>query len=321
MTLILAAFAFVLLCTFGMLLALTRPSRAERRVDERLAEIQAVDHSAMGDNKAEILKDTDLSRIAWFNRLLQRWKPAHSLRQLLEQAHSRQSAGTVLSLAGILGLSAFLLVHNVFPSTLLSLGIAALTATLPFALLRAQRTRHLTRFDAALPDAIDVVARSLRAGHSLSAAIEIVSEQTAEPVRVEFGTVHKQQNFGLPFREALLELVERVPSADLHFFATAMLVQKETGGNLVEILERTNAVIRERLRLEGEVRIYTAQGRLTGWILGLLPFGMFLLINLVNPGYGRILLHDPAGQKMIAIGMVQIFIGVMIIRSIVKVKV
>jgi tight adherence protein B len=215
----------------------------------------------------------------------------------------------------------FLLIHNTLPYKLLSFTISGLAATVPFAYLQMCRTRYTTRFDRALPDAIDVVARSLRAGHSLSAAIEIISEQTQEPVRSEFRMVSKQQNFGLPFRDALLELADRVPSADLHFLMTAMLVQKETGGNLVEILERTNVVIRERLRLEGEVRIYTAQGRLTGWVLGLLPLGMFLLINLVNPGYGRILLHDPAGQKMMGVGIVQILIGMMIIRSIVKVKV
>lgn len=322
MTVLLAAFGLVLLCTFAMVLAFTRPTRAERKIDRRLAEIQAPDHSAGGGGaRAEILKDTHLSHIAWLNRLLQRWQPARDLRILLLQAQSRHSAGMVLSTAGALALLVFLLVHNFMPSLLLSIGMAVMAALSPFAALRIQRARHLTRFDRVLPDAIDVVARSLRAGHSLSAAIEIVSEQTQEPVRSEFRTVYKQQNFGLPFREALLELVDRIPSADLHFFATAMLVQKETGGNLVEILERTNAVIRERLRLEGEVRIYTAQGRLTGWILGLLPVAMFLLINLANPGYGRILLHDPIGQKMIGVGIVQIAIGVMIIRRIVKVTV
>ena len=121
----------------------------------------------------------------------------------------------------------------------------------------------------------------------MPAAIEIVGEEAPEPVRTEFREVYRQQNFGLPAREALVQLAQRVPLPELNFVVTAMLLQKETGGNLVEVLDRTTTVIRERLRIQGEIRIYTAQGRMTGWILSLLPVAMFFLLSLANRGYSQ----------------------------------
>jgi tight adherence protein B len=160
-----------------------------------------------------------------------------------------------------------------------------------------RRARRLKRFNEALPDALDLITRALRAGHSVSAAIEIVGQEAAEPVRSEFREVYRQQNFGLPHREALLELASRVPSQDLRFVVTAMLVQKETGGNLVDTLDRTAAVVRDRIRIHGEVRTYTAQGRLTGYTLGALPIVMFFLINLANRDYAHVLIVDPMGAS------------------------
>ena len=165
------------------------------------------------------------------------------------------------------------------------------------------------------------MARALRAGHSLSSAIEVLSEQSGAGVATEFEVVFRQQNFGLPLRDALLQMADRVPSKDLRFMVTAMLVQKETGGNLTEILDRTTHVIRERIRIEGEIRVRTAQGRLTGWILSLLPVLMLLLTNLINPEYARILLHDPVGHKLLYVGAGLILAGTFFIHRIVNIQV
>jgi tight adherence protein B len=196
-----------------------------------------------------------------------------------------------------------------------------LAAALPVLVLRAKRARRLRKFDQKLPDALDLIARALRAGHSIAAAIEIVSEEGVEPLRSEFGEVYKQQNFGIPQRDALLQLGRRVPSADLQIVITAMLVQKETGGNLVEILDRTTAVLRDRMRIQGELRIHTAQGRLTGWILCLLPVVMFCLISFANPSYTDVLIHDPVGRKLTYTGIGMMVMGGLLIRKIVKIKV
>lgn len=155
----------------------------------------------------------------------------------------------------------------------------------------------------------------------MSSSIEIIAEQSVEPLASEFAGVYQQQKFGIPFRDALLEMGTHVPSKDLHFLITAILVQKETGGDLTEILDRTTHVIRERVRIEGEVRTYTAQGRLTGWILGLLPVIMLVLINIITPGYSHLLFHDPVGQKMLYAGGILIIVGGLIIRKIVDIQV
>ncbi len=192
---------------------------------------------------------------------------------------------------------------------------------MPYLWLRRKKTKRLKQFNEALPDATDLMARALRAGHSTGSCIEIVAEQSHGPIAGEFGRCFQRQKFGIPFREALLELGMRVPSKDLQFLITAILVQKETGGDLTQILDRTTNVIRERIRIEGEVRGYTAQGRLTGWILAGFPLAMMGLVNVLSPGYTRPLFAEPLGQKLLYLGAGLIVIGALIIRKIVDVKV
>jgi tight adherence protein B len=146
----------------------------------------------------------------------------------------------------------------------------------------------------------------------------MLADDAQEPVATEFGEVFKQQNLGLPLREAMLQLLDRVPSADLRVLVTAILVQKDTGGNLAEILDRTVFVIRERLRIQGEIQTQTAQGRMTGWILSVLPIAMMLLLNVVNPGYSAILFSDPLGRKLIYFSLGMLAVGALIIRRIVN---
>jgi tight adherence protein B len=150
------------------------------------------------------------------------------------------------------------------------------------------------------------------------ASINTVAEQSAEPVKTEFGEVFRQQNYGMPLRDALNQMLDHVPSQDLKVLVTGMLVQKETGGNLAEILDRTASVIRERLRIQGEIRTHTAQGRLTGWILCSLPIVMLFMINFINPGYTNILINTPIGHKLIYLGIGLLGIGAMAIRQIIN---
>jgi tight adherence protein B len=222
----------------------------------------------------------------------------------------------LLSLA--LAIAGFFIAFLIAPIVPLELAGAGVLSCIPFAMISWKRSKRISTFNAALPGAIDMMARALRAGHSMAAAIEMVSQDSVEPAKSEFGEVFKQQNFGLPLREALMQMLDRVPSHDLRVLVTAILVQRETGGNLVEILDRTVFIIRERLRIHGEIRIQTAQGRMTGWILSLLPVLMLLLVNAINPGYSHILLSDPSGQKMIYAAVGLITIGTIIINRIVN---
>ena len=323
MALTIIVFSCILALTFSVLFFMTRPTAEDRTIEARVSGMQVgtANDIYLGEGLPEFLKHTKLSKINWLDKLLQRWNLAHELQLLLAQAESSWSVPKVLASSAASAALGFAIFYYWLPEAAVSVVIAILFAALPFFLLHAKRARRMRRFDQALPDAIELITRALRAGHSVGASIEIVGEEAPEPVRSEFREVYRQQNFGLPQREALLQLSRRMPTDDLRFVITAMLVQKETGGNLVDILDRTVAVIRERLRIEGEVRIYTAQGRLTGVILALLPLVMFFLINVANHNYARVLLEDPLGRQLIYTGLTAMVLGGLVIRKIVNVKV
>jgi tight adherence protein B len=317
------AFVMVLLVSFALVALVTRPSQTEKAVQRRVSEISRArqeDHTRQQEAE-RILKEEAVGPFAGLDRLLGHFRFTVQFRQLAIEAGNGWTIGQFAAYSVGAAILCFVAAYVFFPALLLD-GIAGAAALfVPWLLLNRKRAKRLQAFNNALPDAIDLMARALRAGHSLSSAIEVLSEQAGEAVASEFGAVFRQQNFGLPLRDCLLQMAERVPSKDLRFLVTAMLVQKETGGNLTEILDRTTRVIRERLRIEGEVRIHTAQGRMTGWILSLLPVVMLFLLNTINPGYSRVLLHDPLGQKLLYAGAGLILIGGFIITRIVDIKV
>jgi tight adherence protein B len=323
MFLMVLVFLVVLVLTFVVFLLLTRPTVAERTIEGRIAKLQSVQTSAkwLAEQDSEIIKHTRLSARPWLDELLRHWGASYKIQLLIQQAKSTWTVAGVL--AGSLGMAAlgYAIGCYVLPGPFLGLPPALLGAALPFLALRYQRAGRLKEFNRYLPDSIDLMSRALRAGHSLTAAVEIVADESPEPVCSEFREVYQQQNFGLPAREALVQLARRIPLPELNFVVTAILLQKETGGNLVEVLERTTAVIRERLRIQGEVRIYTAQGRLTGWILSILPVAMFFLLSLANRAYTRVLVEDPTGRKLVYAGFGLMVIGGLAIRKIVNVKI
>jgi len=306
--------------TFAVVLLLTKPTRRETDLRKRLA---GFDQVSTADQKIDpdILKREVYSGSPILNALLQRIKLAADLDALIKQADSRWTVSGVLFGA----LTIFIAVSVVGVSWLhnmtigLILGVVAGTG--PYVALLLLRRSRLSRFAILLPDAIDLMGRALRAGHAVTAAIEMIAKEISDPVGTEFRRVFEEQNFGLPLREALLNLAKRIPVPDLQFLVTALLVQKETGGNLAEILDKTAAVIRERSRLLGQLRIYTAQGKMTGWILGLLPFIVFVLMILVNPDYSRTLIDDPMGRIAIWIGLGLMAVGAFLIHKIVDIRV
>lgn len=322
MTLVILVFALVLVVTFAVIMLFTRPTAVDRAVENRVIQIHVLrSGDYFGDEVPELFKRTKLSEIDWLDNVLQKWDLARRLRLLLTQAESSWTVPMVFAGSVLLGLVGYGVGYYELPSALVDVLVALVFAAAPYFYLLWQRAQRLKRFNKQLPDAIDLMTRALRAGHSLSAAIEILGEECPDPLRGEFREVYRQQNFGLPAREAMVQLSLRVPSPELRFVVTAMLLQKETGGNLVDILERTVAVIRDRLRIEGEIRIYTAQGRMTGWILSLLPVIMFFLMSLANRTYARVLIDDPTGKKLVYAGLIMMLIGALIIRKIVNIKI
>ncbi len=183
-----------------------------------------------------------------------------------------------------------------------------------------QRRRRIKRFTFHFPDALEMFARSLRAGHSFSGAIELVAQEMPDPVGPEFQKVFDEQNLGVSLRQALTGLTERVDSLDVKFLVTAILIHRETGGNLAEIIDKISHVIRERFRVQGQLRIFTAQARLTGWVLALLPVGAAFLIGVLNPGYLKPLWEEGIGRMMVFAAVAMQLGGFLVIRRIIRIK-
>lgn len=316
-------FAVVALMTFVIIMLLTRPTTVERAIEQRIAKLHGSEeaNSETNEEGSQLFKLTRLSQINCLDACLQRYDCARRLHLLIEQAESSWSVGKVLGASAALVVLGYAIGCYTLPGALLAFLPAMALGVSPLLVLRFRKMRRLREFNRHLPEAIDLMSRALRAGHSLAAAIEIVGEECPEPVRTEFREVYRQQTFGLPARDALVQLARRMPMPELGFVVTAMLLQRETGGNLVEVLDRTAGVIRERLRIQGEIRIYTAQGRLTGWILTILPIAMFFLLGMANRGYTRVLIEEPIGRKLVYAGLVLMVIGGLAIRKIVDVKV
>jgi tight adherence protein B len=232
---------------------------------------------------------------------------------------------------------------NIKPSALfgISLGLSALGAamciwlvnvyvipvgvivffSLPWMWLYHKRAVRLKKFAAQLPDAMELVARALRAGHSLAAGMHVVAEEMPAPISKEFGRVYEEQNLGIPLEEALKGMCERVPNLDLRFFVTSVAIQRQTGGDLAEILDRIGHVIRERFKILGQVKALTAEGRLSGVVLIAMPIGLFMLMLWMKPDYIRLLWTDPMGIKMSIAAIILVLIGAYAIKKIVDIKV
>jgi tight adherence protein B len=320
-TLLAMLFLGLLVVTFTVVVWFTRPGAGEKNAQERLSTIRRTLADGEQTNKGmlnEAPKEGLASRVGAH---LKGYAFTQSLELLIQYADSRATVGSVvltsIGLAVAAGLAVNLFVHS---ATLIVLG-ALVGGSIRYLLLRFKKGRRLSKFGSALPDAIELMARALSAGHSMGSCIEVVAEQSPQPLAGEFDICFQQQKFGIPFRDALLDMAGRVPLKDLHFLVTAILVQKETGGDLTEILNRTTNVIRERSRIEGEVKTYTAQGRLTGWILGLMPVVMLGLINFMTPGYSHVLFYDPLGHKLLYAAAALIALGGFVISRIVDIKV
>ena len=318
MVLLLLAFGFMMIVTFVVLLVAMRPSSEQKALEKRITHIKVAAGTTGGDAGGLLLAREGDGSYAWLELFARHLKVSEKLQRLILQSCVDITLGKLLifcfgctvAFGGVallfLGKAAF------------AVPIALVAASFPILVLRFKRNRRVDAFNAGLADSIDMMARSLRAGHSVVAAMGIVAEQAVEPVKTEFDEVFKKQNYGLALREALMQMLDRVPSQDLRVLVTGMLVQKETGGNLAEILDRITFVIRERLRIQGEIRTHTAQGRLTGWILCLLPVVMLVMLNFINPGYSDPLFNDPMGEKLGLVGIALLITGGLVIRQIIN---
>ena len=314
-------FILLLITSFGVLLYFLKPTKIEAAVEQHLTSIEDSRGLGVNPDGTTILKQDPLSSNPAVDSLIRHLPGVLGLARLIKQAGQTWQVGSVL-LASVIALVVGSWIASFFmPSNILSVLVGVLLAVSPIFYLYILRETRFRKCDALVPEAVDLMARGLRAGHAVPAVLEMVGKEIAEPLASEFRALAEEQTLGLPLRDAMLNLVERVPRADIRFLATAILLQKETGGNLAQILDKTAALARERSRLRGQLRIYTAQGRITGWILCIAPFIMFGVISLVNWNYEKILFTDPTGLHVIYFGMVMMVIGILVIRKVINIKI
>jgi tight adherence protein B len=296
---------------------------AERRLDRRLRDV-STDSAAADPNTPPdetILKHKLEGPLPGMDRLVSGTGAGKRIARLIEQSGVRTtpSALGLISLlaAAFVGFLTFVFV----PQRFVPLAAAALGGVTPLLFLLNRRSARMKRFEEQFPEALDLMSRAIRAGHALQTALGMAAEELPDPVGPEFKRTFDQQNFGLPLRDALNELAARVGVLDVRFFVTAVLIQRDTGGNLSEILENLAHVVRERFKIRRQVRVHTAHGRFTGYVLLALPAALAIALSIINPEHMQTLFRDRMGQMMLLGAMVMQTIGFIWIRQVVKIEV
>ncbi len=317
--LILAFVAVVLLLEALYLFWSARRSPEAKKLEQRLQTLAA--GAAPRDEAATLLKQRLLGGAPAVERLLFAIPRLRGLDRMVEQSGLRISVARLLLIslgAGVLALALGLGFRLPAPLAWL---LGLLAALLPLLHVRRRRAQRLQRIDRQLPDALDLICRALRAGHAFSAGLQMVGEEMPEPIGGEFRITHEEVNFGVSLSQALMNLATRIPSTDLRYFVIAVLIQRDSGGNLTEILGNLAALIRERFKLLEKVRVLAAEGKLSAWILAVLPFAVAGIINIINPGFMRVLWTDPVGTRMIAAALFGMALGIVWMRRIIRIHV
>ncbi len=319
----------IVLVFVGVFVAIALPLAASALTPSQSArQALATLHSALEGESLEarqqtidLRKNDKLSSIPWLNRKLLKLELAPLLHRLLSQADLGWSAGRLMAMTGVCFALPVCIVDLRFGAFLPALGAGLVLCFLPLGWVLFKRSRRFGKFEKGLPEALDLMVSALRAGHSLNAAMGLVARECSDPVGSEFRVCFEEQNFGLEMKAALDNLLERVPMQDLRIVSTAIMIQKESGGNLAEVLDKTSNLIRERFRLKRQIRTHTAQGRLTGWILTLVPVGLGIVMYFVNPQMMSVLWHRPIGIKMMWAAGAMTVIGGFVINRIVDIDV
>ncbi len=293
----------------------------QKQILDRLESVTLAGRRQPQDESLHIIREEILSSVPAINRWLHQldWFPR--LRRILTQSDVRWTLSGLLARCATVGAAAGLALYwrtRVWPFAVL-LGVVA--AAGPYLWVLFQRSRRFAAFEASLPETLELMVRALRAGYGLTAAIETAAREMPEPVAGELRKCFEEQNFGLEFRQAMLNLAERMPIHDVRLVVTAVLIQKESGGNLAEILEKVAYVIRERFRIKRQIRVHTAQGRLTGWILTAVPVVVGVGVYILNPEHMSKLWTHPTGIKLMYGAVAGTLLGGLVIRKIVRIRI
>ncbi len=311
--------AVVLLLEGGYLWWNSTRGPQARRIARRLRVMSAGSHKDGED--LSILKQRLLSETPAFQRLLLEIPRIHSLDRLLEQSGLRLTVGQFIGLSLVTFACGFGFAWLIGMAPSLRVAVAFVGGALPTLHVLRRRRLRLLKIEEQLPDALDLITRALRAGHAFPSALKMTGDEMVDPIAGEFRAAFDEVNYGISMNQALTNLATRVPSTDLRYFVIAVLIQRETGGNLTEVLTNIATLIRERLKLQGTIRVLSAEGRLSAWILSLLPLGTAMMIQIVNPGFLRVLWEDQTGLKMLIAAVVMMGVGIGWMRSIIRIHI
>src|SRR5271154_689975 len=303
----LIVFVLVALLVFAVGSFLDQRSSQARMLRDRLASVQKAEHQT--SEELALLRDEMMSKIPALDSLLRRSERMANFQIFLEQADLKVRAGNILVLcvvsAIVVGVIGYLVAGSLPPNQALLFVLVGvvLGGTLPYSYASYRRTKRFQKFEELFPNAIDTLARAVRAGHAFTTALELIANEIAEPIASEFRKLFEEQKFGLPVRDALMNLAGRMPLVDVKFFVTAVMLQRETGGNLAEILDNLSYVIRERFKIMRQGRGFTAQGRLTMMLLMALPPTVVIVMLVLNRGFIKPLFYDPMGHILLVVAI------------------
>ncbi len=314
-------FVACLLLTYALYLFTSRSSDKKRQIlNERLAEaIRSSAHSS--DAEVQLAREELLSEIPWLNRSLVKLEVSSRLKRTIDQADLNITVMRLIlfsAMAGVLALLATSMVSTSYP---LRFVIAAIAAVLPFMHVLAKRKKRMKKFLQLLPDALDLMSRGLSAGHAFTESLHMVATEMPEPISSEFRKTYEEQNLGLSLKLALENLVHRMPLLDLRMCITAILIQRETGGNLSELLEKVAYTIRERFRIMEDLKTLTLSSRWSAWLLCALPIGLAVYMSVMNPKYMEVMWLDPRGHKLLAIAAIMQAMGMLMVQKIMRIKI
>jgi tight adherence protein B len=314
--------AFIFLTVFCVFVAIYLgftgvKSSPKSELKRRLRNMSRQDAQGMPPElRSEITRET-----APADRILSRLPLTRNLDRKLDHAGLQSTASVFVLISAALALAGAAVTACLTRSAFFSLLAAAVLAVLALGFLRFRTTQRTEKFTELFPDALTMIARSLRAGHSFNTAVQLVGQEIANPVGELFKTAYDQQQLGLRISDSLSNLNERVDSLDLRFFTTVVSIHTDIGGNLSEILDKLAVTIRERLRIRRQVQVYTAQGRMSGYVLGALPIISYACFNILNPSYESALIREPIGISILILAAGMQLLGLMVIRSIIKIKI
>jgi tight adherence protein B len=313
-------FVVVALAVFAAMSLLDQRSAQARLIKERLANERQTPQRAPEEELA-LLRDEQLSQIPALDDFLRRSSRVAALQKMLVQGGIAMRAGNFLGFSALAGLAATVVAYALSKRVEVAWVALLVGFLLPYSYASFRRNQRFEKFEELFPEAIDTLARAVRAGHAFTTALEMITNEVGEPVSGEFRQLYEEQKFGMPVRDALINLTERMPLVDVKFFVTAVMLQRETGGNLAEILDNLSYVIRERFKIQRQVRVYTAQGRLTMALLMGMPPIIVTVMIVLNPSFIRPLFSDPIGHTLLVVGIILQTVGYFVIRKIIRIQV